>query len=436
MASAALDYRVVWPLGLGQLINWGVSFYLLGAFGQAMIGDLGWSAPQVFAGLSVAMVVMGLVSPLTGRLIERFGGRNVLQLGTLINALGCVLLAFCDSPVAYYLIWLLLGIGMRLSLYDALFATLAGLAGERARPAMVRITLLGGLSSAVFWPLGHALQENLGWRSGALIYAALAIVSAGLLFVLPKGGAVIGTDFQAKSEHEDIPAPLSRQILYGLSVTLIGVLSAGLGPQLPGLLAGMGAPISLVALWGIGQTSARLTQSLFGRSTSALSLNLLVSVGLPLCFALGLMAQGRVMLACLFVFGYGALNGLSTLLRASLPFELFAHRQYARLLGRLVAPGFILSAFAPWFFAAVRDHSGDRALLGLAMGIGIASLVVALLLRRFGMQCKGLGHGQPQQHEGQRGNRGQREERGAVTGFANHQPGQAVAQRRAQAEHR
>lgn len=53
-------------LGLSQLINWGVSFYLLGAFGPAMAKDLGWSGQQVTAGLSVAMVVMGLVSPFTG----------------------------------------------------------------------------------------------------------------------------------------------------------------------------------------------------------------------------------------------------------------------------------------------------------------------------------------------------------------------------------
>jgi len=390
--SPGLPMAVV--LGCSQLINWGVSIYMLGAFGPAMGADLGWSAQQVSAGLSVAMLVMGFVSPLTGALVERFGGRRVLSVGTLLSALGCLLLACCPlSLTGYYLIWALLGVGMRLSLYDALFATLAGLFGEQARVTMVRITLLGGLSSAVFWPLGHALQEVDGWRNGLLAYAALCVVSAGLLRILPSGVAVPKIEMTNLHAPSEPPASSLKRWLFGLSVTLVGVLSAGLSPQLPDLLASLGAPISLVALWGIGQTCARLMQSLLGRSTAALSLNLWVGLGLPLCFAMGLASQGRVLLAALLVFAYGALNGLSTLLRASLPFELFAPAQYARLTGKLVAPAFMLSAFAPWCFAAVRESSGDRAVLWLALCIGLGSLLVAVALNVAG----GLRHVQQQQ---------------------------------------
>ena len=372
-------------LGLSQLINWGVSFYLLGAFGPAMVKDLGWSGQQVSAGLSVAMVVMGLVSPFTGGLVARFGGRTVLRAGTVLNSAACVLLASSQPSLpVYYLIWVLFGVGMRLSLYDALFATLAGMAGERARGTMVRITLLGGLSSTVFWPMGGGLQALIGWRQGLMVYAALCLVSVGLLHVLPAGAAVL------KAERLDVrvvpqrAASVFNQWLFGLGVTLVGVLSAGLAPQLPDLLTSLGAPIGLVALWGIGQTCARLMQSLSGQSMTALSLNVWVGLSLPLCFAIGLLSQGRVLLAGLFVFGYGALNGLATLLRASLPFELFEPDQYARLTGRLVAPAFILSAFAPWLFAAVRDLSGDRALLWMALGIGLCSLLVAIALKIVG----------------------------------------------------
>ena len=383
--TSGMGMQLALALGLSQLINWGVSFYLLGAFGSAIAKDLGWSGQQVFAGLSVAMVVMGLVSPFTGGLVERFGGRTVLRVGTLLNAVACVLLAISQPSLpVYYLIWMLFGVGMRLSLYDALFATLAGLAGERARGTMVRITLLGGLSSTVFWPLGSELQGLIGWRQGLIVYAALCLVSVGLLFVLPAREALM------KAQRRDAHAMPQRAVsvlnrwLFGLGVTLVGVLSAGLAPQLPDLLTSLGAPIGLVALWGIGQTCARITQSLLGQSMTALSLNVWVGVSLPLCFAIGLLSQGRVLVAAIFVFGYGAVNGLSTLLRANLPLELFAPDQYARLTGKLVAPAFILSAFAPWLFAAVRDHWGDRTLLWMALGIGLCSLLVAIALKVVG----------------------------------------------------
>ena len=52
---------------------------------------------------------------------------------------------------------LLTGIGMRLSLYDALFAAVVNLYGQQARKTISHITLAGGLASALFWPLGEAL---------------------------------------------------------------------------------------------------------------------------------------------------------------------------------------------------------------------------------------------------------------------------------------
>lgn len=71
--------RTAVPLGLSQLINRGVLFYLLGAFGPAMVKEFAWSSQQVFAGLSVAMVVMGLTSPFSGGLVERFSGRRFCE---------------------------------------------------------------------------------------------------------------------------------------------------------------------------------------------------------------------------------------------------------------------------------------------------------------------------------------------------------------------
>ncbi|NVL41956.1 hypothetical protein F2S74_02180 [Pseudomonas syringae pv. actinidiae] len=71
----------------------------------------------------------------------------MLQSGAGFNAAGCCILALCDSPQGWLSGWAVLGLGMRLSLYDALFAALAGLLGERSRPLMVQITLLGGLAS-------------------------------------------------------------------------------------------------------------------------------------------------------------------------------------------------------------------------------------------------------------------------------------------------
>jgi MFS family permease len=85
--------RAVVCLGLTQLVNWGVTFYLIGAFGPAMTADLGWSATVVYGGLSAAIVTMALVSPLAGSAVDRWGGHVVMPIGAVVAASGCVLLA-------------------------------------------------------------------------------------------------------------------------------------------------------------------------------------------------------------------------------------------------------------------------------------------------------------------------------------------------------
>jgi predicted MFS family arabinose efflux permease len=78
-----------------------------------------------------------------------------------------------------------LGIGMRLTLYEAAFAALARIGGPEARRPMSQITLLGGLASTVFWPIGHALGERLGWRGALMAYAALALLTVPLHLTIP-----------------------------------------------------------------------------------------------------------------------------------------------------------------------------------------------------------------------------------------------------------
>ncbi|MDE2609501.1 MAG: MFS transporter, partial [Burkholderiales bacterium] len=81
--------RTVVLLGLSQLVCWGITYYLIGGFGALIVADLRWAPTIVYGGFSAALLVMGLVSPVTGRLIDRFGGRPVMAAGSLCSAIGC-----------------------------------------------------------------------------------------------------------------------------------------------------------------------------------------------------------------------------------------------------------------------------------------------------------------------------------------------------------
>ena len=379
-------------LGVSQLICWGVSYYLVGGFGALIEADLGWSPALVQGGFSAALLMMGVSSPLVGRLMDRHGGRRVMSAGSVLMALGCAGLAAAHSVATYYAAWLCLGLAMRLSLYDAAFAALARIGGPGARSAMSQITLLGGLASTVFWPLGALLADAFGWRGALAAYAGIALATLPLHLSLPRGRHVEAGGGGARSAEAPLAGTRGERFLAGLLyvaiVTLTNFLNTGMSADMIAILAGLGmasaATVWIAGLRGVGQSAARLAEVLFGRRLHPCHLNLLACAALPLCFAIGLFSGRSVLAALGFALLYGAGNGLVTITRGTLPLVLFDPRIYGSLVGQLITPGFLLSAAAPLAYVFVITRWGDLVALDLSVLLaGLAFLAALVLALRF-----------------------------------------------------
>lgn len=384
---------VVLALGVSQLVGWGVTYYLVGGFGDLIARGTGWSAGQVQGGFSLALVVMGLCSPFVGRAIDRFGGRPVMAAGSCLSAAGCLGVALATNLSAYYAAWLCLGLAMRCSLYDAAFAALARIGGAGAKSAMSQITLLGGLASTVFWPIGRALADALGWRWALACYAGFALATLPLHLAIPTARFADAPAERRPLVRPPLAAtPLDRRIaggLYALIATAANALNAAMSAQMIGILAGLGlaagAAVWVSALRGIGQSSARLGEVLFGRSVDALDLNLWACALLPLAFAAGLWGGASLAAAAAFALLYGAGNGILTITRGTLPLALFEPAIYGSLVGGLVAPSLLVSAAAPLGLVVVIERYGEAAALGLCGALSLVTLGAGLALRlRFG----------------------------------------------------
>jgi MFS family permease len=384
--------QTVISLGFSQLICWGVTYYLIGVFGDLMVADLGWRPSLVHGGFSAALLVMGLASPVAGWWIDRSGGRPVMVAGSGLSAFGCIGLALAHDPVLYFAAWLCLGLAMRFTLYDAAFAALARIGGPSARRPIAEITLLGGLASTAFWPLGHVLAEHLGWRGALVVYAGLALSTIPLHLMIPS------------RRYEDIetPHPPARQLLvqtardrrfaaalYATSVTLTTFLNSGMSAHMIAILSGLGiaasVAVGVATLRGIGQSAARLGEILFGARLHPLSLHLTAAAVLPICFGAGLLAGHFLAAALAFAFLYGAGNGIATIARGTMPLVLFDYRTYGTFVGRLLVPSFLISAAAPLAYAFVIERLGHAAALALSIAVSAIIFAAALTLRiRFG----------------------------------------------------
>lgn len=385
-------WRAVPVLGVTQILSWGTIFYTPVLIVPLIAADRGWSISFTMGGFSVGLLVAGLVAPYVGRSIDRFGGHVVMTIGSLIGALGLFLIVHAAQPVAYYAVWMVLGVAMAANLYDSAFATLGRIFGFSARRPITALTLAGGFASTVSWPVTHFLIESVGWSGTYLVYALLlACVAAPLhAFALPR------TRFEADVPTSDgQEQPIKVLPPHGLIFILVAsafasyaFVPSGLSAHLLAIFARTGIDAGTVvwigALFGPAQVGARLIEFTFGRNLHPLWV---------VRFALSALLCAFVMLALLgistgtaaaFVLMFGGANGLVTITRGAVPLALFGASGYGRLMGRLAAPFLLVQSAAPLVMAFVVEYTSDSAALALAAGFASIALICFVAIRRPG----------------------------------------------------
>jgi MFS family permease len=374
--------RTVFILGLSLLISWGTTYYLAGVFGERMAAELGWSLSTVHGGFTLALFVMAAVSGPAGRAIDRYGGRWVMIAGAVFGAAGCAWLAVSNDIVTHYAAWAALGVSMRLTLYDAAFAALARIGGPESGPAMSKITLLGGLSSSVFWPFGHFLAEQMDWRAALFVYATC------LLLTIPMHLALPSERWEADTAAPDEAPPLPDDeraktagrlyaIVFALGHFLSSAMAAHLVTLLTGLGIALGTAVSLGALRGIGQVAGRFWQVVAGGRIHAVSLTIGALAVVTLSFLGALVGGPSVPAAAAFVAFYGAGHGIITITQGTLPLVLFDHRKYGARTGDLLIPSFIASALAPLFFALIIERFGTLTAIAMCAAMAFLAVIAA-----------------------------------------------------------
>ena len=88
--------RLVFGLGITQLVSWATLIYSIAVLGAPMAADLGVSDTAVSGAFSVSLAVSGFAAPRVGRLIDRVGGRRVLP-GVVYLEMACAAAAHASG---------------------------------------------------------------------------------------------------------------------------------------------------------------------------------------------------------------------------------------------------------------------------------------------------------------------------------------------------
>lgn len=375
---------VVLLLGSSQTLAWAGSYYLPAILAGAMARDLGVEPSIVFVAFSCAMLLTAFLGPRVGRAIDRYGGRVVLLASNAVFILGLSMLAMAQGPAMLFAAWLVLGLAMAMGLYDAGFATLAGLYGKDARSAITGITLIAGFASTLGWPLSGLMLSEFGWRGAcwgwALIHLALAMP---LNLMLPRGSIrARAAEPAAPPTAEAVQETRRTAILMAFIFAAGGFSAAALGAHLPALLVEAGATpaaaIAAGALMGPAQVAARVLEFTMLRRAHPLLSAKLAQVAHPI--GAGILLVLGAPFAAVFVLLHGAGNGINTIVRGTLPLAVFGAAGYGARQGLMVAPARFLGALAPALFGFVVAGFGAHALWFTA-GLSFAAFAALFMLR-------------------------------------------------------
>ena len=356
MPTARIGYlwRRVCALGVAQIVSWGTLFYTIAVLGAAMRADTGVGDLWLFGSFTAGLFLSGIASPFVGRQIDAYGGRRVLVAGSLLGALACGTLATAQGPWSLLAGWLLAGVAMAAALYDPAFATLHQMAGASYRRAITALTLFGGFASTVFWPLSQYLLDTVGWRQAFVVYAVLHV---GLCVPLhawsvPPGRGTFERGPAPGAEAHAHPHGGPTFVWLAVALSLAAFIASAVAAHLIGLLTATGLAardaVLVGSLIGPMQVAGRIMEFAFNRHVRALAMGTFAFALMAAALALFTQVRGVWIVALAFAIAYGWANGIMTIVRGTVPAELFGHRAYGALLGRLALPQFVLKAVAPF----------------------------------------------------------------------------------------
>ena len=162
-----------WIVGASFLIALyvgGVVFYGFTTIFEPIAHELGWSYTQISFAASLRGLEMGLIAPLVGILVDRWGPRRLIFSGAVVTAAGLILLSRTTSLGMFYGAFALIAIGMSCCTMTVLMTAIANWFQQKVGMAS-GIAVSGFGFSGILIPVIVRLIEMYDWRITMIILA-------------------------------------------------------------------------------------------------------------------------------------------------------------------------------------------------------------------------------------------------------------------------
>jgi sugar phosphate permease len=152
-----------------------------GAYMVFLLDEFGWSKALVAGAFALTRIESGILGPLQGWLVDRFGPRLILTIGTVMFGIGFMLFSLVDSLVTFYLCFVLIALGSSLGGFATLMVSIVGWF-NRHRAKAIAMSQLGFSIGGLSVPMVVFLLQTYGWRTTAFL-SGVAVIVIGLPLV-------------------------------------------------------------------------------------------------------------------------------------------------------------------------------------------------------------------------------------------------------------
>ena len=373
-------------IGISQIVAYGLLFYVFAQLKTPLAEAIGTTESSILAAISGSLVLQGLLAPVIGGWVDRFGALPVMTLGLVIGALGMFMLPLIPALEWVWFCMVPIGLAFAMSTYEVAFSAAVQLDEVRARRNISYITFYGGVASSITWLSIAPLLTMLGLKATCSVIAVVMLIMAARFFLLSRRIRIRG------SGEKEAMAPFSWSgmtreekqaiILLALTSTLEYLVFASttlLWINWFSIQFGAGLAVVLASIYGPFQVVGRIMEMWYGQRFDARLTALVAFTFVPTAIVLAQSPSLPVVVVAMMLFGIG--HGVLTVSFGYVTNMYFRAEVYGRAKGWISTPRGLGNAIGPSIGGAL-FLLGTDIFFAVMVAVSIAGgITFAFLLR-------------------------------------------------------
>ena len=171
-------WRVVLAACFGVMAGFGSLFvYTFNVFVKPLSAAFGWNREAISLGFGLAAITLGVISPLLGRWIDRFGPRRVILPCMTVYCCAILSLALLHAALwQFYLTCIVLGLVGNGAAHLAYSRSISTWFQRRLGTALAFVMVGAGLGAMILPVVAQAIITRAGWRVAYLSLGSIALL--------------------------------------------------------------------------------------------------------------------------------------------------------------------------------------------------------------------------------------------------------------------